>query len=344
MPNFSLSNRLTFQVVFFTHTATLAIVIMQIFKTTIDFINSSAFIVSIILIYLILNKLWKRKHEPAVAERVSFLAQLTSTLVAATFAINLLLVGKWLPSLDKSLWAVESALEVFISLGFWVPGKRKLGIWTLLGRTLKSERDAVGDFAKSLFRPNSADKVLNILVEIAFIDEKIDKREKQYIQAFADEWNINFSWEEVTVNRDNSRQVNYTKLRQSMVEYLKTSPPANQVLELRDIISKLVKIDNHVSQEEEMMVTELQGLIANYLGKASVGNIYKVVVLPQNPQQEQSIFSLLPGLTEQMILGGSAYVIEPFYSLKYAEIVCQQYRSLNCFAIPMNEFEETEKK
>ncbi|MDF5728974.1 MAG: hypothetical protein PUP92_13360 [Rhizonema sp. PD38] len=138
--------------------------------------------------------------------------------------------------------------------------------------------------------------------------------------------------------------MNYTKLRQSMIEYLKTSPPANQVSELGDIISKLVKIDNYVSQEEEMMEAELQGLIANYLGKASVRNIYKVVVIPQNPQQEQSIFSLLPELTEQMIFGGSAYVIEPFYSLKYAEIVCEQYRSLNCFAVPMNELEETENK
>jgi hypothetical protein len=128
---------------------------MQILKTFISFLTSSAVFITAILVYLIVNKLWKRKHESAVAERISVFSQLIGMIISGTFAINFFLLGQWLGGLDRSLWAGESCLELLIGIGLWVPGKRRTGLWTLLRRALKSEGNEVGDLAKLLFHPAS---------------------------------------------------------------------------------------------------------------------------------------------------------------------------------------------
>ncbi|HEY9613396.1 hypothetical protein [Allocoleopsis sp.] len=311
---------------------------MELFKQIILFLTLVAPGLQAIRSYLTVSKLWKQKHEKVVAESISTIAFLGMLGLTCALLLDFIIAQNWAGSLTLSLDILSKGFCVLVAMGLWVPSKRRAGIWTLLGRALRSERNEVGDLAKSLFHPASSEKVLNILVKIALLDEQVDAREKQFIQAFADEWNINFSWEEATRSRENDRHSSYTKLRQSMVEYLETSPPANQVSELGDIIINLVKIDDDVSQEEELMVAELQGLIANYLGKTSEGNLYKVAVVPRNSQQEQSISSLLPQLIREKIAGGVAYVDGPFFSRQYAEIVCNQYRQFNflTLAVPSN--------
>ena len=49
------------------------------------------------------------------------------------------------------------------------------------------------------------------------IDEVIDPREKQFIQSFADHWDINFSWDNLTTNRTAAASVNLIKLRQDFI-------------------------------------------------------------------------------------------------------------------------------
>tara|TARA_B110000908_G_scaffold160444_1_gene203664 strand:- start:1098 stop:1340 length:243 start_codon:yes stop_codon:yes gene_type:complete len=45
-----------------------------------------------------------------------------------------------------------------------------------------------------LFRTASADLVLKILTQFAWIDNELDQREKDYIQSFADSWNLKIDW------------------------------------------------------------------------------------------------------------------------------------------------------
>jgi hypothetical protein len=302
---------------------------MELFQQIIKSLNFALPGLQATKTYLVVNKLWKQKHEEEVAESISIIAYLCLLGISITFLFNFIIARNWPSSLTFILNALSQIFLLLVAIGFWVPGKRRRGLWALLRRALKSERNEIGDFAKLLFHPASAEQVLNILVKIALLDERLDEREKQYIQAFADECNINFSWEKAIRLHGNSRQASYAQLRQSMVGYLETSPPSNQVSELVDMLNRLVKIDDDVSQGEELMMAELQGLITNYLGKTSEGTLYKVAVVPQNTQQEESISSLLPGLAKENIAGGFAYVDGPFFSRQYAQIVCNQYRQFN---------------
>nr|MBC8147685.1 hypothetical protein [Bacteroidota bacterium] len=125
----------------------------------------------------------------------------------------------------------------------------------------------------------------------------------------------------------------YHDLRKSMTDYLETSPPENQVSQLVDVLKMLVNADDQVTPEEELMLDELTGIIASYLSGESDSPIYKVAVVPQNTEQESAIETIIKDLHKTEIAGGYAYLSEPFFSERYAEVVCEKYRALNIFTV-----------
>jgi hypothetical protein len=55
--------------------------------------------------------------------------------------------------------------------------------------------------------------------------------------------------------------------------------------------------------------------------------------VPQHPGQEDKIMELLPDSVKVQTAGGTAYSIGTFYSHKYAEMICRQFRKNNLFTI-----------
>ena len=165
------------------------------------------------------------------------------------------------------------------------------------------------------------------------IDEVIDPREKEFIQSFADHWDIHFSWENFTNNQTENSSVNLINLRQDVNDYLATSPPQKQVSELKDIINALVNIDEEVSEKERLIMGELDGLLSEYISQESNAARYHVIVAPQNERQIQVVTTSLPELTRYEVGEGFAYNSGPFYSKEYADIISDGYRSLNLFSI-----------
>ena len=104
-----------------------------------------------------------------------------------------------------------------------------------------------------------------------------------------------------------------------MLDYLKTEPPAEQATQLGDLITMLVNVDNEVSEEEELILAELTGLIGNYVNKDALQSLFNVAVIPQNPQQIEHAEETLKDAKRGEIAGGQAFFTGPFYSLKYAE-------------------------
>ncbi len=165
------------------------------------------------------------------------------------------------------------------------------------------------------------------------IDEVIDPREKQFIQSFADHWDINLSWEILTTNRIAGSAINLISLRQDVSDYLATSPPQKQVSELKDIINALVNIDEEVSEQEKLIVGELDGLLSEYISQQPNAARYHVIVVPQNQRQVQVVTTSLPELKRYEVGEGFAYNSGPFYSKEYADVISDGYRSLNLFSI-----------
>ncbi len=165
------------------------------------------------------------------------------------------------------------------------------------------------------------------------IDEVIDPREKQFIQSFADHWDINFSWENLTTNLSAGGSINLIKLRQDVTDYLATSPPQKQVSELKDLINALVNIDEEVSEKERLIMGELDGLLSEYISQQPNAPRYHAIVAPQNERQVQVVTTSVSELIRYEVGEGFAYHSSPFYSKEYADVISDGYHSLNLLSI-----------
>ncbi len=303
-----------------------------------------AAILSFIQIYFIINKLWKRKHERVVAESISISAMFISIFINGFFAIKNLGGGQ-IPQLSANLmWITASIISTMIGVGLFVADNRGVSFVKLLIRALNLERKEAGDLAMVFFKPSGAAKIIEILGRIAMVDNDLDDKEKEFIQGFADNWGIKIDWDDIAKYADESDR-RFQELRKAMRSYLDTSPPKEQVSQLIDVITLLVNVDEVVTEEEDLMLSELTGLIMKYLGKGEEVDVFRVAVVPQSPEQEASVASLLKDLTKEHIAGGWAYVSEAYYSERYAEIISAQYRSLNVFSVVFkpNNLEKLEK-
>ena len=306
---------------------------METFQKIISVLAFLSIGFSLAEVYLTMNPIWKRKHERVVAESQSVTGNLLSLTIGTIFAFNSLFTGEYVSFIDNILFNGLAFFYILVGMSLWVPGERKKGFWTLIKETLNFERKEAGDLAKSFLKPSGAKKIINILTQVAMIDEVIDPREKEFIQSFADHWGINFSWDNLTTNRMADASVNLINLRQDVTDYLATSPPQKQVSELKDIIDALVNIDEEVSDKERLIMGELDGLLSEYITQQPNAARYHVIVAPQNERQIQVVTTSLPELTRYEVGEGFAYNSGPFYSKEYADIISDGYRSLNLFSI-----------
>ncbi|EAY30824.1 tellurite resistance TerB family protein [Microscilla marina] len=306
---------------------------LESFKTIISLIAYVSLGFTFMEVYLTLNKLWKRRHDRKVAESISITGKFIGFFTSSVFVLNFSFAYHWQGAINASFWAFAAVVQIFIGAGLWVVGQQKAGFWTLVKRALKLERKEAGDLAKSFFRPSQAYKVIEILSKVAMIDEVLDDSEKEFIQQFAELWDIHFDWEEFTKENGQHSPISFTELRNAMVEYLHTSPPTDQVSQLGDVLNMLVRIDGVVSEEEELVLEELMGLIKQYEDEDPSTVLYSIAIVPQSAEQEQAILQTMPTLRKSQVAGGHAFLIGPFHSQKYAQIVCNKYRMLRCFSV-----------
>jgi tellurite resistance protein len=288
-------------------------------------------------IYLTLNKLWTRKQDPAVVGSISLMAKLVGLVPVTLFLIDGLLRGHWRPAIENGLWVVALLVQVVIALGFWLPGGRRRGLWQMLSSTLREESREVGDLIKAFTRPSHAREVLDIFSGIAWIDGELNQREREIIQNFADSWQIDLPWEELQRRAQAAGGTRLGTLRQSVENYILTSPPPKQATQMADVIALIVAADGKVTEDEDTMLAELTGLLGAYAGGGAEARAHFVALVPRSLEQEQAMETLLSGVHRQPMVGGVAFVAGPFYSKRYAELVSQQHRALNFFSVVLDQ-------
>jgi hypothetical protein len=284
---------------------------------------------TVLQIYLTLNKLWKRKHEKVVAESVSILGEFVGLIPLAILTANFGFEQQWEGLIDGLLWIFAASVTVLIGTGVWVKGQRRQGFGSLLRAAIRAERDEVGYLARSFFRPSGAARILEILGKVALLDDTLDERERGFIQSFADTWGVEFSWARFE-SGGAAQGRDLIGLQASVEAYLATSPPDQQVRQLGDVMHALVRIDDDVSHDEALMMSELQGMFDAYLGEADAR--WGVVLVPQSDEQDEAIRGLVPGVEPREIRGGRAYLVGRHHSRDYAEVVGRRYEALNVFS------------
>jgi hypothetical protein len=300
-------------------------------RTTIDYLVIASLGLVALQVYLTTNKVWKRKHERAVAESISILGEFVGLVPVTLLTVKFTLDGQWEGMVDGLLWLVAATIAVLIGTGRWVAGRRHLGFFRLLRDALQLERGEVGHLAKSFLRPSGARRILHMLARMALVDDHLDVRERAFVESFARSWGIDFDWEEVPAMQGDSPP-DFLPLRRELEEYLATSPPAAQVRQLGDVMRTLVGIDGVVTPQEALMLSELDGMMAAYLDAEERGaSQYAVAIVPQSAEQDQAIAAVLPDMPKRRLHGGEVYYAGTYHSFDFAELVSTQYRALSFF-------------
>jgi hypothetical protein len=300
----------------------------------IDWLIQISLGITIIYLYLKINKIWKRKHDKEVAESQSLTGLFIYICNCILWVSYYAFVEPDSKSLiDTSIYIVEGSVLFLIGTGIFVKGQRKEGLWILIKKALKLERKEADYLLKKWIKPQNAEAILQILHQIAMIDEEFDPKEQELIHKFAKDWNIDYNFEKLENERKSSKENNYMRLRKSLENYLNREPPMEQAAQLKDLISTMIQADDKVTNEEMLISAELIPMVENYLNEDEGTQQYLVLIVPQHPEQENSIQELLPNSQKINTSGGVAFEIGSFYSKKYAEMVCEQYREINYFTI-----------
>jgi hypothetical protein len=309
---------------------------METWKTVIGALAYASLGIALVSSYLQLNKIWSRKHKEEVANSISIVGHVMTIIPGMIFGLNFLVVAHWQGFINSVIWILWGSTMILIGSGLWVQNRRRKGFWSNIKRALRLEREEFGTLALALFRPASADLVLQILVQLAWVDDNLDPREREYIQSFADSWNIEIDWAEIH-NRDESDRLhaNLARTHKQISLYLETSPPNDQVGELADVLKILAEIDEHISEQEEIILDEALAMLSNYSSAEDVYKNYSVVIAPRNNEQTSALKALLPNSDEVSVAGGSGYVVGSFCSIRYANKMCERYRQEGFFTVSM---------
>ncbi len=310
---------------------------MEVLKSLIGILAYASLGFSATAAYLKLNKVWKRKHIAEVANSVSIAGNVVDIIPLTFFALNFMFVAQWQGLIDSIIWIIAGVSFIFIGSGLWVEGKRHKTFWVRVKEALKLESTELGELAASLFRSSNAEIILDILTQFAYIDRKLGLREKEFITTFADNWHLDIDWDEFKKLAELEQPERFVKARESVSRYLKTSPPDKQVVQLIDVLKALIKVDETLTAQEQLMLEEVSGQLLDYHSSTIVKPNFSVVIAPQSRDQDAAIAALLPDVEKIEVAGGAGYIIGFFYSRDYAAVICKQYRALGYFTIDVRE-------
>ena len=297
----------------------------------IAFLVTSALFISIFQFYLKLNKVWKRRGIAEVANSISIVAALLGFGVGFPFLLNSLFISGDYPAAGKSVLGLGMAVMMtLISMGYFVEENRGKGFFRLLFDALGAEKNESTDLLSAMLRPHGATKIIEILTQLAAIDDDVAQEEIDLINEFAERWRIDIpelkpgAPENVT---------NLVELKELVQSYLNEKPDVEVAQNLVDLINMMAEADDEVTEEESMAVGEFTGMIAHYVSQEEGGSIdaFEVVIVPQNEKQSQAVKDLIPNINPVKKQGGEIFIVGTFYSEDYANAVCGKYISLGLF-------------
>ncbi len=307
---------------------------METFVKILDGIIYIALALAFIEVYLKVNKIWKRKQEEQVAQSQSLIGLSLSLLVLLVWTVKYIIIGEFTSIIDNGIYILETTVMMIIGTGIFVKGNKRKGLKTLIKQALRIEKKEATHLIKAITGQKEAIEILDILNQLAWIDNELDVNELIMIKDFAKAWNIDYSEDsEYMTHIPEGFHDKLTSLRKSMIKYIDTNPDRKQIAHLTDLLKNLISADNVVSEEEEIIFEELNAIIKNYLDIYSDIPEYHVLIVPQNPEQIDMITSLRPNATEVRTSGGTAFSLEKYYSKKYAEQMCNEYRNRGLFTI-----------
>ena len=215
-------------------------------------------------------------------------------------------------------------------MGYFVDENRDKNFFRLLLDALGAEKSESTDLLSAMLRPHGATKIIEILTQLAAIDDDIAQEEVDLINDFAERWRIKIP--EIKIGKP-EKVTNLLDLKDLVQSYLDEKPDVEVAQNLVDLINMMAEADDEVTEEEAMAVGEFTGMIAHYVSQEEGGSVdaYEVVIVPQNDEQTEAVRELIPNIESVKKRGGIIFIVGTFYSEDYANAVCSKYISLGLF-------------
>ncbi|MEO0563277.1 MAG: hypothetical protein AAF125_14310 [Chloroflexota bacterium] len=304
--------------------------------TTLSSLVTTISVISIPLLmlraYLDLNKKWSRKHITEVADSISIGSHSVIMVTVTVFLLQSILQGQAGLVALYAISFVWNAVIIVIGLGVYVPANEGIGLGALLLRTLRLERAESTNLLRTFSNPKGTREILAVLRGLAAVDNRIDPQEVRLIQQFAEAWRVrppSIMAGKVT----KSQQTSLEQIREDVQAYLAVEPPAEQALQMLDLLQMFIEADDEIAPEEEIIMDEVNGLVRAYAAEmGTVTSVYEVRIVPQSNDQLAAVRETLPQLETTHMRGSiRAVIVGRFYSERYANIVSEKYRDLGLF-------------
>lgn len=307
---------------------------MDTFILVLDGIIYVAILFAVIEVYLKVNKIWKRKHEKQVAESQSLYGLTLSLFILTVWSVRYLIRGDYTSILDNTVYLVETISMIVVGTGFFVKENKGKGFIKLIKQALKLERKEAYYLINTLSGKKEAQEIVNILHQLAWIDNELDEKEVKLIKDFAKNWSIDYNQNDKNLISIPEKFTNKLQLlRKSVEKYLETEPENEQIAQLIDLMKSLISADDKTTEEEEIIFDEVKNMLTNYMTKDENQKYFHVLIVPQESSHSDIIHSLKPDAAEIHTAGGVAYSLEKYLSYKYADLMCDSYRSKGLFTI-----------
>lgn len=310
-------------------------------STTIFFLNFAA-------IYLIVNKLWKRKHEYSVAQSNSVIAALLALGNFFPLSLLALFKGDWSVFFTYLLFSCTYGFFLLVGIGFWVVRNQNHSFFSLLKQALRQEKGEVGTLSASLFAAKGQEEIVEVLLRTAYLDDELDPKEVDSIETFADRWAIPLPpkehWKQFHETDPSQR---YQKIHSAFVRYLSLKPDQKELAQLHDCVKQLIMADGELAYEEQLFFSEISERLRAYeSGETKELDWYGVFLVPQTETQQAAIRSLMPQQEEYTLFSAQVYFLHSFFSRQYADEICRLYmeEGIPAFAVSRIELEKGAEK
>lgn len=293
--------------------------------------NLIALPIVVILTYLKINKIWRRKQIREVAESVSVVAMLLSMIATVPLLLQFtLLAPQPLGALRISVSMIDYVVFFLIGIGIWLIKDERIGVWQLIRHAFRMEAAELTNLISGLSRPRESESILRVLRLVAAVDQRIDEREVQIISSVAGPLGITGAAIREGLTAVDS---DISKVRKAFLDYIHSEPPVDQAKKVYDLMRFLIRADGVVTPEEQLVLDELGRVVSSYTADGyDPPTVYEVLVVPQKDSQVEAIAQIIGNARVEKRAGGEAYIAGTYFSSLFAEEVCKRYRSRDYFS------------
>jgi len=289
-------------------------------------------VISAIISYLKVNKLWGRRHIKEVAESISVVAAILSLFTTLPFLIKFIVIDKDYVAAGKFLLSLLVFFVFFlVGIGFWVKRHEPLGLWRMMRKAIATERGELTYLIHSFTKPREAPAILRILHLVSLVDRHMDQRETEILESVARPWGIHP--DELKGGPEIGEDTDIGAVRDAFTDYLDMKPDRTQVEKVVDLIRFMIHADRQVTADEALVLDEVSGAAKAYLSATGAGaDVFEVLLVPQRTEDFDRAGDLIVDPVLHPRAGGEAFVAGTYYSESFARAICERFRQRDFFS------------